>query len=144
MYRVERQKKGERDGTYSAEATASLALGEAIVADEYRKTAQSKRKAAKEAGKRDQKRYTESLDAQSQAANQLDGELTYQTEHLHSSAGQAAVAKPRKTRGNTGRKGRAHLRGIEGGRKEPEQAWRGFAMSSAAQQIDFDAPPTIY
>lgn len=144
LYRVERQEKGERDGTYSTEATASLALGDAIVADEYRKTAQSKRKAAKQAGKRDQKRYTESLDAQSKAADQLDGELTDQTEHLNSSAGQAAVAKPRKTQGNTGRKRHSRLRGIEGGRKVPDQAWRGFAKSSAAEQIDFDAPPTIY
>lgn len=143
LYRVGRQEKGERDGTYSSEATASLALGAAIVSDEYRKTTKSKRNAAKEAGKRDQRRYTESLDAELQTAEFVD-EPTDQTEHLNSRADQAAIHKSKEHQGRVLKKGRAHLQGIDGGRKKSQHGWRGFTKSSVAEQIDFDVPPTIY
>lgn len=146
FYRVERQLKGERDGTYSPEATASLALGQAIVAEEYRKTAQSKRKAAREAGKRDQKQYTEALDAQSERVNQRKTDLTDQAEHMKAANQTVAQtpAKPRKPRRSVGQEERARLKGIKGGRGATENGWRGFAQSRMAEQIDFDTPPTIY
>jgi len=146
-YRVERQQKGERDGTYSSEATASLALGETIAEEEYRKTAKSKRQAAKEAGKRDQKQYTESLTAQTQHANQSEVVLVDQMEHLGSEVKQAThkkPAKPRRGQESSSRQGRSPLRGIDGARAPTEQRWRGFSKSSMAEKIDFDAPPTIY
>ncbi|AYG45050.1 hypothetical protein DV532_12405 [Pseudomonas sp. Leaf58] len=158
LYRVERQAKGERDGTYSADATASLALGNAIVQEEYRRTAQSKRQAAKTAGKRDQRNYTESLDSRSQVKTQAEPELTDQTEHLDSFLDNAATAKPAsnanpkkpknttnlKPEGSKVRKGRAALRAVDGGPKASERPWHGFSRSNVAEQIDFDAPPTLY
>lgn len=158
LYRVERQEKGERDGTYSADATASLALGNAIVQEEYRRTAQSKRQAAKAAGKRDQRNYTESLDSRSQVNTQAEPEFTDQTENLDNfldnaaTAKPASIASPRKPENATTpkpevskvRKGRAALRAVGGERKAAERSWQGFSRSGTAEQIDFDAPPTLY
>jgi putative transposase len=138
-YRVERQQRGERDGTYSSEGTASLALGEAIAQEEYRKTAKNKRQAAKEAGKRDQKQYTESLAAQSEYAIPSEVVLVDQMDHLGSEA-----IPTRKTQEKSSRQERARLRGNDVARAVTEQRWRGFSKDNLAEQIDFDAPPTIY
>jgi putative transposase len=146
-YRVERQQKGERDGTYSPEGTASLALGEAIAQEEYRKTAKSKRQAAKEAGKRDQKQYTESLAAQSEYLIPGEVVLIDQMDHLGSETIPSTDEKPakqRKTQENSSRQKPARLRGINGARAVTDQRWRGFSKDNLAEQIDFDAPPTIY
>jgi len=143
LYRLERQEKGERNGTYSTEATGSLALGEAIVAEEYRKTASSKRKLAREAGKRDQKKYMKSLDAQSQAAAQ-PYELIDQAEHLNAPAEKNPSPKTHNIKSKKGLTGRAGLQGIEDREREVNQSWRGYASSNVAKQIDFDVLPTLY
>ncbi|WP_083613270.1 Mu transposase C-terminal domain-containing protein [Pseudomonas moraviensis] len=146
-YRVERQQRGERDGTYSPEGTASLALGEAIAQEEYRKTAKIKRQAAKEAGKRDQKQYTESLAAQSNYVIPSEVVLVDQMDHLGSESIPTTDKKPakqRKAQEKSSRQERARLRGIEGARAVTEQRWRGFSKDNFIEQIDFDVPPTIY
>ncbi|MEK0363206.1 Mu transposase C-terminal domain-containing protein [Pseudomonas sp. CBC3] len=146
-YRVERQCKGERAGTNSPEGTASLALCDQIAADAQRKTSQSKRQAAKQAGKKDQKQYTESLDAQADSNNQdgtvLVGDFAKETTNTKSEK----PAKPVRGKANqpkTDRRSVVNLTVVKGTRDPSKQAWRGFAAKSSAVNIDYDVAPTIY
>lgn len=124
VYRAERQQRGLRDGTYSPEGIKALEYGEEIAKEEYRKTARSKRKAAREAGKRDQKNFTESLEFQSKTVN--SDSISRQNPK-----GLSAKSSPR-------------LRVIEGCKAAPKKLWRDFSEDDAALKVDFDVPPKIY
>lgn len=146
-YRLERQNKGERAGTNTPEGTASLALCDQIAAEAQRKTAQSKRQAAREAGKKDQKEYTESLDAQIDSNDQngtvLVGNFTKETADTKPET----PAKPVRGKANqpkTNQRSAVNLTVFQGARDPSKQTWRGFAAKSSAANIDYDVAPTLY
>lgn len=146
-YRIERQCKGERDGTNTAEGTASLSMCNVIADEAKRNTTQAKREAAKAAGRRDQKQYTDSLDADvdstSQAKNGLVGDSVKDSNDTKS----AKPAKPVRAKGDQSKtepKRASNLTLVKGGRNQSKQAWRGFAAKSSAANIDYDVAPTLY
>lgn len=139
LYRVERQEKGERDGTYSAEATASLALGAEFVAQAYLKTDKRKRKLRKEAGERDHVEYIKSIDANVGAVR-----LGEEKEIIQKGGLLNTNARLTKTARGKDQAQKSHVQTFENQKKEPVQGWRGFAQRPVSDQIDFDTPPTIY